>query len=64
MKEANDCKNDTYISSCLIYITQEIMVTHLMILTTWITVKDELISAFGSEQTLSNQKIAFMSTHI
>ena len=40
------------------------MVPHLMACNTWTTVKEALISEFGSAQTLSNQKQAFMSIQI
>ena len=53
-----------HLPSCLSRIAQEIMVPHLMTCTTWQAVKQALISEFGSAQTLSNQKQAFMSIQI
>ena len=64
MEEASDCQRVKHLPSCLSRIAQEIMVPHLMTCTTWHAVKQALISEFGSAQTLSNQKQAFMSIQI
>ncbi len=64
MEEASDRQRVKHLPSCLSRIAQEIMVPHLMTCTTWHSVKQALISEFGSAQTLSNQKQAFMSIQI
>lgn len=64
MEEASDRQRVKHLPSCLSRIAQEIMVPHLMTCTTWLAVKQALISEFGSAQTLSNQKQAFMSIQI
>ena len=64
MEEATDRQKVKHLPSCLSRIAQEIMVPHLMACNTWATVKEALISEFGSAQTLSNQKQAFMSIQI
>ena len=64
MEEASDRQRVKHLPSCLSRIAQEIMVPHLMTCTTWHAVKQALISEFGSAQTLSNQKQAFMSIQI
>ena len=64
MEEATNRQKVKHLPSCLSRIAQEIMVPHLMACNTWTTVKEALISEFGSAQTLSNQKQAFMSIQI
>lgn len=64
MKEAANGLKVKHLPPFLIWITQETMIPHLMTWHTWITVKEALISEFGSSPKLSKQKQAFITIQI